>query len=69
MVTTGDGMVIQLRKDDKSQPAGSSSGFEGAERLDMNKNVHIVIRDVGKSGLLPSPAAQGHRRSQGPTGG
>ena len=40
----------------KPRPAGSSSGFEGAERMDLLKNVHVVIRDVGKSGILPGSA-------------
>jgi hypothetical protein len=56
MVTNGDGLVIQLRKDDGPRPPGSSSGFEGAERIDINKNVHVVMRDVGKSGLMPDGA-------------
>jgi hypothetical protein len=54
MVTTGDGMVIQLRKDDLPRPPGSSSGFEGAERMDLLRNVHVVVRDVGKTGLMPA---------------
>ena len=58
MVTTGDGMVIQLRKDDTPRLPGSSSGFEGAERMDLLRNVHVVVRDVGKSGLdAGAPAA------------
>ncbi len=54
MVTTGNGMLIQLRKDETPRSGGSSSGFEGAERLDLLKNVHIVMRDVGSSGIMPS---------------
>ena len=50
MTTTGYGMVMQLRKNDAIE-AGGSSGFEGVERLDLLKNVHVVIRDVGKSGI------------------
>jgi len=52
MVTTGDGMLIQLRKDDAQRPGGSS-GFQGAERLDLLKNVDVVMRDVGKAGIMP----------------
>jgi len=63
MVTTGDGLLIQLRKNEIPRPAGSSSGFEGAERLDLNKNVHVVMRDVGKSGLMPGLATP-HRTSK-----
>jgi hypothetical protein len=68
MVTSGDGMVIQLRKDEKLRPAGSSGGFDGAERIDLNKNVHVVMRDVGKSGLMPGlavPQATGNGASSG----
>ena len=35
----------------RPRPDGSS-GFEGVERLDLLKNVHVVMRDVGKSGLM-----------------
>jgi hypothetical protein len=63
IVTTGDGMLIQLRKDDLSLPSGSSSGFDGAERMELNKNVHVVMRDVGKSGMLSGP--QGSHRMPG----
>ena len=52
MVTSGDGMMVQLRQDDAPQPGGSS-GFGGAERLELLKNVHVVIHDVGKSGMMP----------------
>jgi hypothetical protein len=52
MVTTAYGMLVQLRKDETPRPAGSS-GFEGAERLDLLRNVHFVMRDVGKSGFMP----------------
>ncbi len=57
MVTSGDGMLIQLRKEEMPRPAGSSSGFDGAERMDLNKNVHVLMRDVGRSGLMPGLAA------------
>ena len=62
MTTTGDGMVMQLRKNDASEAGGTSSGFEGAERLDLLKNVHVVIRDVGKSGIMPGSARPGRPR-------
>ena len=52
MVTSGDGMLVQLRQDDAPQPGGSS-GFDGAERLELFRNVHVVIHDVGKSGMMP----------------
>ena len=56
MAATGYGMVMQLRKTDATAPGGSS-GFEGVERLDLLKNVHVVMRDVGKSGLMAGSAS------------
>jgi hypothetical protein len=69
ILTTGDGMVIQLRKVEGPRIAGASSGFEGAERLDLLKNVHVVIHDVGKSGILPgsTQAPVAAKRSAGVT--
>lgn len=57
MVATSDGMLIQLRKDDGTRPANGSAGFDGVERLDLLKNVHVLLRDVGKSGIVPGPAS------------
>ena len=54
MIATGDGMLIQLRKDDGSRPGSSTAGFSGAERLDLLHNVHVVIHDVGKSNIIPT---------------
>ncbi len=68
MTTTGDGMVMQLRKADTSESGTSSTGFQGIERLDLLKNVHVSIRDVGKSGMLPGSSSAGKaapRTSQG----
>ena len=62
MVTSGDGMLVQLRKDDGSHPGGS--GLDGAERLELFKNVRVVMHDVGKSGLLPG-ASQPRRQGKG----
>ena len=51
MITTGDGMLVKLSTNNSSQPGGSS-GFGGAEYLELFKNVHVVIHDVGKSGMI-----------------
>ena len=59
MVTSGTGMLVQLRKVDASRPGGSS-GFDGAERLELFKNVRVVMHDVGKSGLLPATSQPRH---------
>ena len=56
MKATGYGMVMQLRKNDAVEAGGTSSGFDGVERLDLLKNVNVFIRDVGKSGILPGQA-------------
>jgi hypothetical protein len=69
-VTTANGMIMQLRKPDATNAGGSSSGFEGMEWLDLLKNVHVVMRDVGNSGILPG-AAPGNKavakKGQSPT--
>ena len=52
MVTSGDGMLVQLSKGAAPGSAGSS-GFDGVERLELFKNVHVVMYDVGKSGMMP----------------
>jgi hypothetical protein len=52
MIATGDGMLIQLRKDDGARPGGSTAGFSGAERLDLLRNVHVVIHNAG--GIMPA---------------
>jgi hypothetical protein len=57
MVTIGDGMVMQLRKNDPSAAGTSSSGFEGVEKFVLLKNVEVTIRDVGNSGLMPGTAS------------
>ena len=51
-VTSGDGLIIQLRKPDTTT-GGSSSGFDGVESLVLLKNIHIVLADVGNSGMIP----------------
>ena len=49
---TGTGLLIQLRPKDDAAP-GSSAGFNGAQTAIIEKNVHIVMRDVGPAGILP----------------
>jgi hypothetical protein len=50
---TGRGMLIQLRPKSPQQPGGHSSGFEGAQNAQLNENVYVIFKDVGKSGILP----------------
>ncbi len=37
-------------------PSHSPAGFQGAETLYLHQKVHVVMRDVGKSGILPGSA-------------
>ena len=54
MRVTGRGMLIQLRSpDETSGPSHSPAGFQGAKTLYLHQNVDVVMRDVGKSGILP----------------
>ena len=70
MRITGFGLQIFLRP----KAEGGRSGFNGAKTAVLKKNIHIVIQDVGPSGVLPGKAkatpVQGGRtqldlRSQG----
>ena len=55
MRITGFGLLIQLRPKDENEP-GRVAGFNGAKTAILKKNVHIVIHDVGPSGILPGKA-------------
>jgi len=60
---SGTEMEIKLRSMDPV--AGQSpGGFQGAEYAILKRNVHVEMRDVGKSGILPgsSQAPQGSSR-------
>lgn len=51
---TGSGLEIQLRAKDQPQGVGPrNSGFNGAQRAILMKNVHMVFGDIGRAGLLP----------------
>ena len=50
---TANGMIMQLRRTIPSDVTSSSTGFEGLERLELLKDVHVIINDVGKAGLFP----------------
>jgi len=57
LLLTGSGLEIQLRaKDQAIGTGGQSSGFNGAQRAILLKNVHMVFSDVGRAGLLPGMA-------------
>ena len=63
MITSGDGLLVQLGKSGGSTP-GASSGFDGVEFLELFKNVHVILRDVGKSGIIPGKTEQGARQME-----
>jgi hypothetical protein len=66
--TYGDGLEILLRKPDPNVAVAqnsSSSGFGGAEYAILQKNVHVMMRDVGSSGVLPGGAPQPARKTAG----
>lgn len=50
---TGTGILIKLREREDGPPGVPSSGFSGAKTAYLKKNVHIFMRDVGPSGILP----------------
>ena len=52
MRITGFGLQILLRPREE----GGRSGFNGAKTAFLKKNIHIVIQDVGPSGVLPGKA-------------
>ncbi len=49
---SGTEMEIKLRSMDPV-PGQSAGGFQGAEYAILKRNVHVEMRDVGKSGILP----------------
>ena len=56
--TSGDGLVIQLRKPDPNGlPSSSAAGFGGVEYAILVKNPRVTLRDVGNSGVFGAPPA------------
>ncbi|MDG3007395.1 hypothetical protein [Paludisphaera mucosa] len=53
---TGTGMEIQLRP--KIHGASKGSGFDGAQRLTLFKNIRVTFLDVGSTGMMPDLDAQ-----------
>lgn len=55
---TGTGLKIKLRP--KAETPGASqgsAGFNGAQTAYIDKNIRILIRDVGPAGILPGTSA------------
>jgi hypothetical protein len=64
---TGQGLTIKLRpREQAAAPvaANAPTGFNGAETAYLNKNVHIVIADVGASGYLPGSSTAARRAGE-----
>ncbi len=67
MITTGDGMLVQLGKSETAG-TGGSTGFSGVEHLELLKNVHVIMHDAGKSGIMPGgnePRSRSKRPGKG----
>ncbi len=59
MITSGDGLLVQLYK--ATGPAsGDSSGFDGVKYLELFRNVHVIMKDIGKSGMMPGTSTPKH---------
>jgi hypothetical protein len=68
MRVTGSGLEIKLRSGGAIS-SRTSAGFQGAEYAILHKNVHVEMRDAGKSGVLPDSAQRqraSSRRIQDP---
>jgi hypothetical protein len=73
MRVTGYDLLIQLRPKEESDPTStstaastSSAGFDGAKTAYLKRDVHILLYDVGRSGILPG-TAQVEQTAQGRT--
>ena len=56
MRCTATGVQIDLREKDRELSGGQAAGFDGAKMITLRKNVHLVMKDVGQSGVLPGTA-------------
>ncbi len=66
MRVSGEIMDIVLRPKGSPVP-GKPGGFDGAQTMFLQKNVHIVIKDVGRSGIMPGTAAPSPTAPKGKT--
>jgi hypothetical protein len=51
MWINGFGLLINLRPKDETNPA--VSGFNGAKSAFLKKDVHVIMRNAGNSGIMP----------------
>lgn len=70
IVATGLGARIVLRRPPPApapapvaaqppRPAGSSGGFHGVELVEIYKNIHISVENVGRTGIVPGGKSRG----------
>lgn len=64
MRVSGKGIEIVLRPKETGQAAGTTKpvGFDGAQTIFLKKDVHILIKDVGRSGVMPGTAPAGPKQ-------
>ncbi len=67
---TAIGLLLKLRPKD-AVPGGtaSSTGFNGVQTLILHKKVHVKIRDVGATGILPGTSAPATTTAKAPAKG
>src|SRR5262249_7752584 len=56
MYVSGYELLIQLRPKDEADPTAKAGGFDGAKTAYLMKNVHVILHDSGRSGILPGNA-------------
>jgi hypothetical protein len=62
MQVYGDDLQINLRP--PPEGSGHASGFNGAKDAHLRHHVHIVINDVGSTGILPGASTQSQRAGE-----
>jgi hypothetical protein len=64
MVTSGDGLLVQLYNSNGSA-SGDSSGFDGVKYLELFRNVDVLMNDIGKSGMMRGAKAPRRTATEG----
>jgi hypothetical protein len=64
MWVNGYDLLIQLRAKEEVDPTVTTGGFEGAKSAFLKSNVHVILYDSGRSGILPAKPA-GPQQSSG----
>ncbi|MEO6812150.1 MAG: hypothetical protein ABI353_23830 [Isosphaeraceae bacterium] len=73
MTATGVGLRIDLRPREGAAQAGgvgsAASGYAGARTVYLLSKAHIVVKDVGRTGIVPGVGAKARQASDGPRPG